>query len=141
MSYTAGRRSLLPAHLDFIIHNLMPHEDLEGIALESPFNSNAITGSKASSHRSAFLNVVNLGLSICGIPSRGGPPENSSLKGTVCLLKSVFQPIAEIRDDLSSSSKFGSGSMILVKESVSLGALVPSVPGDGVGSGPRDSAV
>ena len=75
------------------------------------------------------------------MPSRGGPPENISLKGTVCLLKSVFQPLAENQDDLSSSSKFGSGSTILAKAVVLLGALVPSVSGDGVAPGPRISGV
>ena len=49
-------------------------------------------GSRSPIQRSAFATETNLGLSIAGMPSFGGPPDMISFSGTECLLKSVFQP-------------------------------------------------
>src|SRR3990172_12212258 len=48
-----------------------------------------MTGSTGNSHCLASSTLMNLGSSIAGMPSLGGPPERISRYETACLLKSV----------------------------------------------------
>src|SRR5438094_4591990 len=51
-----------------------------------------MTGSSSFNQALASMPPTNLGWSIGGMPSRGGPPDSSSASGTPALEKLVFQP-------------------------------------------------
>src|SRR6266571_6134984 len=51
-----------------------------------------MTGSRPLSHLLAASGLTKRGWSKGGMPSRGGPPLDISLRGTLCLEKSVFHP-------------------------------------------------
>ena len=107
-----------------------------GNARASPLISTLMTGSFSLMYDGGSATSMYLGLSIGGMPSRGGPPDMISSNGTECLEKSVFQP--PVRNRGGSSLRRSSGSLTTGSDSSSMGALPSSFGGSVDGTGARD---
>ncbi len=102
-----------------------------GNARASPLISTLITGSFSFRYGGESDTSWYLGLSIGGMPSRGGPPDKISSNGTECLEKSVLQP--RVRNSGGSSLRSSTDSTTTGLVSSSFGAAV-----DGAGAGAGD---
>ena len=80
----------------------------KGYALAAPPASTSTTGSSSPSQPSASATETNCGLSMAGMPSLGGPPDSTSLYGTVWRAKSVLNSRPAPRGAGSSASSSGS---------------------------------